>query len=243
VTDPAPATVATVEAVVRHQLATALGGRRGMLEGALPTLLFTFVWLGTKELRAALLVSLLVAVVILVARLVQHSTIQFVANALFGIGLGWIFVQLAARSGGSADEQALAFFLPGLIYTTVYSVGVATSCLVGWPLVGFMLGSVTGDPTAWHADRQVVRLCSRLTWVLILPGIVGVALQGPVFLAGWSGAISASNAVLALGTLRYGLGWPLRFAALGAMTWLLARDHTPLEPAVESTADDDAVGA
>ncbi len=227
----------TVEAVVRHQLATALGGKRGMAEAAVPTLLFTFVWLGTKDLTWALGCSLAAALVLLGLRLVQRSTIQFVANAIFGIGIGWLFVHLAARSGGSADEQALAFFLPGLIWSSVYSLGVATSCLVGWPMVGFMLGSVTGDPTAWHNDRQIVRLCSKLTWVLVLPGIIGVLLQGPVWLAGWSGALAADKAVLALGTLRFGLGWPLRFAALAMMTWLLARDHTPLVEPIGSLAD------
>lgn len=231
------ASVATVEALVRHQLATALGGRRGMLEAGLPTLLFTAVWLGFRDVGAAVLVSVVSAVVLLVVRLVQRSTVQFVVNALFGIGLGWFFVQLSARSGGSADEQALAFFLPGLIWTSVYSLGVATSCVTGWPLVGFMLGGVTGEPTAWHDDRQVVRLCTRLTWVLVLPGIVGVALQGPVWLAGWSGMMPVDTAVLALSALRYGLGWPLRFAALAAMTWLLARDHTPLRPEVTAAVD------
>lgn len=230
-THPPDSTVASVEALVRHQLASALGGRRGMLEAALPTLLFTFGWLVLKDLRLALMISVASALVLLVLRLVQRSTVQFVMNALFGIALGWFFVHLAARSGGSADEQALAFFLPGLIWTTVYSIGVAGSCVAGWPLVGFMLGGVTGEPTAWHDDRQVVQLCTRLTWVLVLPGMIGVLLQGPVWLLGWSGAISADAAVLALGTLRYGLGWPLRFAALATMTWLLARDHTPLEGA------------
>ena len=35
-----------------------------------------------------------------------------------------------------------------------------------WPLVGFMVGSVAGDPTEWHRDPQVVRLCRNLTWML-----------------------------------------------------------------------------
>lgn len=232
-----PASFESVEAVVRHQLATALGGRRGMLEAAAPTLLFTALWLTTKDLRAALIASAALAVGLLVLRLAQRSTVQYVSNALVGIGLGWLFVYLAQRSGGSADEQALAFFLPGLIWTTVYSVGVAASCLTGWPLVGFMLGSVTGDPTAWHDDRQVVQLCTRLTWVLVLPGIVGVALQGPVWLAGWSGTIRPETAVVALSTLRYGLGWPLRLGALALMTWLLARNHTPLRPAAAGSEE------
>lgn len=228
----------SVEALVRHQLAQSLGGRRGLLEAAVPTLLFTAIYLGLKgtlgghdSLRLALGVSFAAAVAALALRLVQRSTTQFVMNALFGIGLGWLFVYLAGRAGGTADDQALAFFLPGLIWTSVYSLGVSLSCLTGWPLVGFLLGSVTGDPTAWRQDRQVVRLCTRLTWVLVLPGIIGVALQGPVWLAGYSGTLSADRAVAILAALRYGLGWPLRFAALGLTTWLLARNHTPLDPA------------
>ena len=35
----------TVEAVVRQQLSKALGGRRGMAEAAVPTILFTVTWL------------------------------------------------------------------------------------------------------------------------------------------------------------------------------------------------------
>ncbi len=229
-TDHAASSVQTVEALVRSQLATALGGRRGMLEAAGPTLLFTAIWLTTRELRTALVASAALAVGLLVLRVVQRSTTQFVMNALFGIGLGWLFVHLAARSGGTADEQALAFFLPGLIWSSVYSVGIAVSCFTRWPLIGFMLGNVTGDPTGWRTDRQVVTLCTRLTWVLGLPGIVGVLLQGPVWFAGWSGAISANAAVLALGTLRYGLGWPLRIGALALMGWLLGRNHTPVAP-------------
>ena len=42
--------VETVESVVRSQLAKALGGRRGMVEAAVPTLPFTVVWLSTKQL-------------------------------------------------------------------------------------------------------------------------------------------------------------------------------------------------
>lgn len=224
------AAVTTVEALVRHQLSQALGGRRGILEGLVPTVLFTATYLARKDLQLAFIVSGSVAVLLLVIRVVQRSTLQFVGNALFGIALGWVFVRLAQRGGGSAEEQALAFFLPGLIWSSVYSVVVAVSCLTRWPLVGFMLGSATEDPMAWHADRQVVTLCTRLTWVLGLPGMVGVALQGPVWFAGTTGRISADSAVVALAALRIGLGWPLRIGALALMTWLLARNHTPIEP-------------
>jgi hypothetical protein len=223
------ASVDTVEAVVRAQLSRALGGRRGMIEAAVPTLLFTVCWLTTKELRTALLVSVAAAVLLLVVRIVQRSTVQFVVNALVGIGIGWLFVSMSARSGGSADDQALAYFLPGIIYNTGYSIVLAFTCIIGWPLVGFMVGSVTGDPTAWHRDKQVVRLCSQLTWVLVAPCILRVVSQAPVWFAGKSGALDADVAVAILGVLKIAMGWPLQLAALALMVALLARNHTPLE--------------
>ena len=228
---PAPTVgKASVEAVVRTQLATALGGRRGMAEAAVPTILFTVLWLTVRDLRTALLVSVGAALVLLAVRLAQRSTVQFVVNALFGIGIGWFFVQRAAAAGGSAEEQALAYFLPGILYNTGYAVVLATTCLVGWPLVGFMVGSITGDATAWHQDRQVVKLCSRLTWLLVLPCVVRAGVQGPIWLAGSSGSLDADTAVAVLGVLKIVMGWPLQLAALGSMVWLLARDRTPVDP-------------
>jgi hypothetical protein len=230
-------TTQTVEQVVRGQLAKALGGRRGMVEAAVPTLLFTLLWLTTKDLTVALAVSIGAAVALLVVRLVQRTTVQFVLNALFGIGIGWFFVYLAARGGADANEQALAYFLPGILYNTAYTVLLAVTCLVGWPLVGFMVGSVMGDPTAWHEDRQVVRLCTRLTWLLVLPCLVRVAVQAPIWLAAHGGALETDTAVAVLGIAKIIMGWPLQIAALGAMAWLLSRNRTPasaaLSPRVE----------
>lgn len=229
-TEPHVAAVDTVEAVVRNQLARALGGRRGMVEAAVPTLLFTLVWLTTRTLNLALTVSVASAVIALAVRIAQRSTIQFCVNALFGIGIGWFFVHLAASRGGSANDQALAYFLPGILYNTGYTVVLSVTCLVGWPLVGFMVGSVTGDPTAWHRDKQVVRLCTLLTWLLVLPCLLRVIVQAPLWLAGNSGTVEADTAVAALGILKVALGWPLQLAAFGGMTWLLARNRTPVEP-------------
>jgi hypothetical protein len=220
----------TVEAVVRAQLSKALGGRRGMAEAAVPTILFTLTWLTMRELSLALYVSIGAALALLLVRLVQRSTVQFVVNALFGIGIGWYVVHRSAESGGSEQDQALAYFLPGILYNGGYAVVLAFTCLIGWPLVGFMVGSITGDPTAWHSDRQVVKLCSRLTWLLVAPCLVRVAIQAPIWLAASSGSMDPDAAVASLGVLKIVLGWPLQLAALGSMVWLLSRNRTPVAP-------------
>ncbi len=230
-------TVDTVEAVVRAQLAHALGGRRGMLEAAVPTVLFTLTFIASKELGLSLVISVAAAVVLLLVRLVQRSSVQFVVNSLFGIGIGAFFAWRSAQSGGDVNDQALAYFLPGIIYNAVYALGISLSILVRWPIVGFMVGSVAGDPTAWHRDRQVVKLTSNLSWMLVLPCVVRVAVQTPLYLAGTSAALDPGAAVAALGLSKIVMGWPLQLAALTAMVWMLARNHTPIEAASRDAAE------
>ena len=218
----------TVEEVVRGQLAKALGGRRGMLEAAVPTAAFTVLFLTTHELKLSVLVAVGFAALLLVVRVVQRSSPQFVINSLFGIGIGALFAWRAARGGGDANDQALAYFLPGILYNLGYSVVMTFTILIRWPVVGFMVGSVTGDPTAWHADRGIVRLCSRLTWLLVLPCVIRVVAQGPVYLAGRNEWWDQDAAVATLGAMKLAMGWPLQIAALAAMVWLLSRNKTPV---------------
>jgi hypothetical protein len=219
----------TVEAVVRAQLARALGGRRGMVEAAMPTITFTFTYIITKELYWAIGLSVAIAVVMLVVRLAQRDTVQYVANALVGIGVGCFFVWLGGRNGGDQSQQALAYFLPGLIYNAGYAVAMIASILLRFPIVGFVVGAVSDDPLEWRRDRQVVKLCSHLTWVLVVPCLARVAVQVPIYLGGRA-ADDADPYVTALGIAKVAMGWPLQVAALAVMVWLLARDRTPVRP-------------
>ncbi|WP_158296492.1 DUF3159 domain-containing protein [Nocardioides albidus] len=231
--------VDTVEALVRRQLAGAIGGRRGAIEAALPGVVFTAIWLPTKQTGPALVAAGAVAVIALVLRLVQRSSTQYVFNAIFGLAVSWVFVRWAQSSGGDASDQALAYFLPGILYSGAYTIVLAASCLSGWPMLGFMLGVGTEDPLEWRHNKQVVRLCSRLTWVMMAPGAVGVALQGPIWLLGHHDVIRPELAVTIIAVLRLGLGWALRIAAFSLMFWLLARNATPLEAVAGEPAVDD----
>ncbi|GAA0370626.1 DUF3159 domain-containing protein [Microbispora corallina] len=210
----APAAHATVEAAVRAQMSKALGGRRGIVEAAVPTIAFTVAFVATSELKPSLVIGIGSAVILLLLRIAQRTTPQFVLNSLVGIGIGAFF---AARTGDAKDV-----FLPGILYNGAYAAGMLLSIAVRWPIVGFLIGSVTGDPTAWHSDPALVRLCSRLTWLLMLPCLLRVVVQLPLY---WA------NQVAALGIAKIALGWPLQVAGLAAMVWVLARGRTPIQPA------------
>lgn len=209
----------TVEQMVRAQLSKALGGGRGVIEGAVPTIVFTVTWLTMRDLRLAIGLSIGVAVVLLIVRIAQRQTVQFVANSLIGIGIGALF---AARSGEAIDA-----LLPGIIYNAVYAVVLVGTVVIGWPLVGFMIGSVMGDATAWHQDKPVVRLCNRLTLMLALPCVVRVLVQFPLYQA---------DQLAWLATAKIFMGWPLQVASLAGIAYLLGRNHTPLA-ADRATAD------
>ncbi|GAB1821867.1 DUF3159 domain-containing protein [Herbidospora sp. RD11066] len=213
---PQPASAhETVEAVVRAQIAKAFGGTRGTVEAAVPTVAFTLGWIFTEDLKLSLIVSGALAVLLLIARVVQRSTPQFVLNSLFGIGIGAFF---ALRSGNAEDA-----FLPGMLYIAVVEVVMILSILVRWPFLGFLLGATNpDDPIAWHRDKAIVDLCVKLSWVMALPGLIKLAVQIPLYMAG--------NAT-GLGIAKVALGWPVYIAALAVVGWMLARGRTAPEQA------------
>ncbi|WP_372442106.1 DUF3159 domain-containing protein [Actinomadura violacea] len=214
----------TVEAAVRAQLSKALGGVRGMIEAAVPTIGFTATYVASKDIKLSVGVGVGAAVVLLLVRLVQRTSVQFVLNSLVGIAIAAFF---ALRSGKAEDA-----FLPGIMLNAGYAAAMIFSIAVRWPIVGFIIGSVTGDPTAWRADRGIVRLCSRLTWLLVLPCALRVAVQYPIYL-------SSGDQSGLLGAAKIAMGWPLQVAALATMVWLLTRGRTPL-PAGEDAGESGA---
>ncbi len=220
---PTPVTITTVEELVRHRLSLALGGRRGIVEAAIPTLTFTVVFITTDQLRPALIGSLALAVLAVLVRLLQRSSVQYAVNSLIGIGIGAL---IASRTGRAEDV-----FLPGIIYNAVNGALLLLSIVVRWPLVGMLIGSATGDPTGWRRSPSLVKLCTRLTWILLVPNLIRVSVQLPLYLAGQTGWLAAS---------KLALGWPLHVAAFALMLWLLARGHTPLAPEDTAVLEDTA---
>lgn len=204
--------VTTVEQLVRRRLAEAFGGARGVVESAIPTIVFTVSFLVTDQLRQSLIVSAAVAVFLLIVRVVQRSNPQFVFNALVGIAIAAVF---ASRSGEARDV-----FLPGILYNGAYAVIFVFTILIGWPAVGFLVGAVVGDVTGWRSDRGMRKLCTQMTWLFVAPCVLRVVVQYPLYVA---------DEIALLGTAKIAMGWPLQVASLLAMGWMLSRNKTPLD--------------
>jgi hypothetical protein len=218
-------TAQTVEELIRHRLSAALGGWRGSVETALPTVAFVVVWSWRQDLRQAVWTAVAVAVVLAVIRLVQRSSLQHVLGAVLATGIAAFF---AMRSGKAEDA-----FLPGMLLSGAYLVGTLVSILVRWPVVGFLVGAgdprAAEDPFAWRRDAGMVRVCSRLTWVLVALYVVRLSIQVPLYLAGQVAALGAAKIVL---------GWPLWIGGVAAMGWLLMRGNTPQELEHAAAEDD-----
>lgn len=211
----------TVEELIRHRLSTALGGWRGSLETALPTLAFVVLWVWRHDLTTALVASVVVTVVLAVVRVVQRQSLQYVLSAVVPTAIAAFF---ALRSGRAQDA-----FLPGIIWNAVMLVIATVSVAVRWPLVGFMVGAgdprMSDDPVGWHRDRGLVRVCQRLTLVLVSLFVLRLLVMVPLYLAGQ---------VALLGVAKVVLGWPLWLAGVAVMGLLLVKGHTPAELAIES---------
>jgi hypothetical protein len=143
---------------------------------------------------------------------VQRQSLRYALSSLAALAIAAFF---ALRSGKAEDA-----FLPGILFSCSLLAVTVLSLLVRWPLVGFIVGSATEDPTAWRSHDGVRRLCQRLTIVLAALYAVRVVVMLPLYLAGQ---------VAWLGITKVALGWPLYGVAVAVMGAVLLRGRTPLD--------------
>ena len=216
-----PASTAPVQDLQAERLILerAIGGWRGMLDSALPTVVFITVYvIAARELAPALVAAVAVGVVLAGYRLLRRQKLQQVLTGFLG---------LAIAAGFSAlTGQAQNFFLPGLITNIVYGTAFIVSIVVGWPLLGVAMGYLTGDGTAWRRDRTLVRTYAAASWIWVGVFFGRLVVQGPLYLAG---------SIELLGIARVVMGWPLFLAG----AYLTYRVLAPVYRAKRMSADRD----
>ncbi|MGB3257559.1 MAG: DUF3159 domain-containing protein [Ornithinimicrobium sp.] len=205
----------TVEAVIKARLSELLGGWYGSIETALPTVAFVVMYVVRDDVRLAVLCAVGVTFILLGVRMYIGGSVRYVLSSLAGIAIAAFF---ALRSGQAEDA-----FLPGILFSGAYGVLALVSIIGRWPIIGFLVAAAdpnyAKDPTGWRKDRPLVRVCSRLTWVLVGLFVLRVALMLPLYLAG---------EVVWLGVAKIALGWPAYLVAILIMGVLLNTGSTPL---------------
>ncbi|WP_235521262.1 DUF3159 domain-containing protein [Cellulomonas sp. Leaf395] len=202
--------------------ADAVGGVRGVVESVAPGLLFVVVYIAAgQQLAPALIAASAAAVVAVVVRLAQRTPITQALSGLLGVGIGVVW---AWRSGDASD-----YFAYGLWVNAAYLVGTLVSILVGWPLVGLVMGlfrpegplSSTGSwgaAVAWRADPALRRRYALATWPWVAMFALRLVVQVPLYLA---------DEVAWLGTAKLAMGLPLTALTLW-LSWSLVRGSAAL---------------
>jgi len=196
--------VAPGETPTRGALLSAIGGVRGLVESILPGLLFLVVFTITQQVLPSVLAPFAVAVVFIVVRLVTRQPVTSAVAGALGIAIS---AALALWSGRAEDN-----FVPGFVVNVIMIVAMVVSIAVKRPLIGVVVGLLTGDPD-WRADaaKYRVALVATILWA-VLPAL-RLAVQLPLYLASQAGALGATKLIM---------GVPL-YAILLWVTWLLIR--------------------
>ncbi|UJP11666.1 DUF3159 domain-containing protein [Microbacterium sp. KUDC0406] len=193
-----------------HVVWRAMGGWRGIVESVLPGLVFVVVYtLKPEPLWISLVGSVGLAAVFTAVRLIQRSPSGAAFGGLIAAGAA---AALALWTGRGEDN-----FVPGFITNSLYGTAYLISALIGWSLIGLIVGYLMGDGLAWRSDRRRRRTFFWLgiAWAAVF--FARLAVQLPLYFAG---------DVALLGTLKIVMGLPL-FAPLVAVTWLVARALYP----------------
>lgn len=137
-----------------------MGGIGGILDSAIPVLLFVVVN-AIAGLTSAVIAAVAAGVVIAVVRLLRKEPISQAVGGLFGVAIAAF---IAARTG-----EAKGFFLLGIWSFVVYGAVLLISVLVRWPLIGVIWENLNGRGNAWRRDRRTVRRydLATLLWVLV----------------------------------------------------------------------------
>ena len=197
-----PATVLQEE---EFSVSDAIGGKRGIAESVLPTLLFVVLFVATRDVVIAAGAAVVVVVVLLVARIVQRQSPATVLGGLLGVALGAI---LAIRSGEGSD-----FYWPGIVINAVTLLVLLITLLARRPLVGLLVGLLDPRVQDWASDPDARRVYTRATLLFVVLYAAKIAVQLPLLLTGQ---------VAALGAAKIAMGLPA-FAVIAYLVWLMHR--------------------
>ena len=236
----------------RHLVLEQLGGWRGMVDAALPTVAF-IVANSAGGLRTGIRAALVAAVLVFVLRLARRESVQQAVSGLFAVAIA---VAIAANTGEARD-----FFVLGIVRNAAIGVVLLGSVAVRRPLLGYLaeflapshlggmaahsirrLGRGAGRPPVtavaarraagedpaperhWREDPRALRAYGWLTVLWAGTFLLRVLVQTPLYVA---------DEVELLGTASLVLGLPLT-AVVGVVTLVvLSRLHRHRSPAPE----------
>ena len=190
----------------KDKVLNALGGKRGLIDSGLPSLVFLIVFnISGKDVNAELYAAVALSIVLTLLRLLKRETIQHAFSGLIGVG---ICALISKRTGNAAD-----FYLPGLWINAGYGLLYAITNLVKWPILGVMLGPILGENLLWRKDPARLNAYIKAGWLWVAMFAARLIVQYPLY---------KSGNINILGTARLLMGYPL-FILTAWGTWQILR--------------------
>ena len=188
----------------------ALGGAKGLIDSGLPAIVFLVVFNVRNDLRAAIWGALSLSIILAIYRLARKDTIQHSISGVIGV---LICAYFANRSGNATD-----FYIPKLLTNLGYGTMYLIANLVGWPILGLVLGPLLGENLSWRKNPARKKMYIKAGWIWVAMFFSRIAIQYPIY---------KSGNVNLLGTVNLAMGYPL-FLAAAYGTWLVIKSEPPI---------------
>ena len=195
----------------RDKVVNALGGKKGLIDSGLPAVIFLVTFNVRNDVREAIIAALSLSIILAIFRLAKKDTIQHSISGILGV---LICAYFANRSGNASD-----FYIPKLLTNLAYGTAYLVANLVGWPLMGIVLGPLLGENFEWRKNPERKKVYTRASWIWVAMFFTRFAVQFPIYL---------SKDVNLLGTVNLAMGYPL-FIATAYATWLVIKAGPPAQ--------------
>ncbi len=196
----------------RDKVLAAFGGKKGLIDSGIPSIVFLVVFNLHQNLHQALYSSVAISIVLTILRLAMRDTVQHAFSGLVG---ALICAWFANRTGNPSDV-----FVPKLLTNLAYGTAYLIANLAGWPILGLMLGPILGENLLWRNNPARKAAYLRTGWLWVSLFFIRIAVQYPIYRSG--------NLNL-LGTVNLAMGYPL-FIATAYGSWLILKDVPVVKP-------------
>ena len=196
----------------RDKVISAFGGKKGLIDSGIPAVIFLVIFNVTKDLQSALIASISISALLTVIRLARRDTLQHALSGFIGV---LICAWFANRTGNATD-----LYIPKLLTNLGYGSVYLIANLVGWPVLGLMLGPILGENLSWRNHPERKRAYVQASWLWVAMFFTRIAVQYPIY---------RSGNVNLLGTVNLAMGYPF-FIATAYGSWLIIRRVPTVKP-------------
>jgi hypothetical protein len=189
----------------KDKIIGAFGGKKGLIDSGIPSIIFLITFNIRKDLQEALFASIAISAILTVIRLAMRDTVQHAISGFIGV---LICAWFANRTGNPSD-----LYIPKLLTNLGYGTLYLIANIVGWPILGLMLGPILGENLLWRNHPERKRAYIHAGWLWVAMFFTRIAVQYPIYKSG--------NLNL-LGTVNLAMGYPL-FIATAYGSWMILR--------------------